>query len=110
MSKWTKWRPFPDPLKNGFLIAPFGVGVYDLRNKQTGELVLFGIGENCAFRMSSLLPEPLGCGVRKNAEKREYVLQHIENIEYRCLACEDISTAKEEESRLHSKNSYLFAI
>lgn len=109
MSEWTEWMPFPNPLKNGFLIAPFGPGVYDLRNKQTDDLVLFGIGENCAYRMSSLLPEPLGCGTRNNAKKREYVLEHLEHIEYRCLPCEDIGTAEEEERKLRNNNDYLFS-
>ncbi|AWF80288.1 hypothetical protein BTJ40_05380 [Microbulbifer sp. A4B17] len=81
MNEWTSWEPFPDPTKSDFLIAPFGPGVYDLRNKKTGEPILFGASKNCAFRMSSLPPKPFGFGTRKSTRKREYVLKQLLNIE-----------------------------
>ncbi|MCO1335480.1 hypothetical protein MO867_14165 [Microbulbifer sp. OS29] len=71
MDERTNWKSFPAPCNNDFLIAPFGPGVYDLRNKQAGQLILFGSSENCAHRMSRLLPEPLGCGTRNNIKKRK---------------------------------------
>ncbi|WP_444956937.1 hypothetical protein [Microbulbifer sp. ZKSA002] len=108
MNEWTGWKPFPDPRKNDLLIAPFGPGVYELRNKKTDELILFGSGKNCAFRMSSLLPKPFGCGTRKNAKKREYVLEQLLNIEYKVLACDDIETARKQEKKLKEERSYLF--
>lgn len=108
MNEWTNWKPFPDPRKNDLLIAPFGPGVYDLRNKKTDEPILFGSSKNCASRMSSLLPKPLGCNTRNNAEKREYVLKQLLNVEYRVLPCADKETAKKEEKQLKEKKSYLF--
>ena len=39
---WSEWRCFPDPQKGQYLYAPFGGGVYRLRNKATKEYVLFG--------------------------------------------------------------------
>ena len=53
---------FRDPGSFGELSAPFGPGVYELRNRKTGELVLFGMSKNVAYRMSSLLPQPDGGG------------------------------------------------
>lgn len=97
MNKWSKWRPFPDPRKGEYLHAPFGPGVYDLRRASTGNPVLFGIGKRCAMRMSSLLPKPLGAGTRDNARKRQYVLRHLSDIEYRTLACKTREEAAEEE-------------
>ncbi|WP_444917142.1 hypothetical protein [Microbulbifer sp. JMSA003] len=110
MSKWTKWKSFPDPRKNELITAPFGPGVYVLRNRKTKELVLFGSGKNCAFRMSSLLPKELGSGTRNNLEKRDYVLNNISQIEYCCLPCENINIAREEEKSLKNNKSrtYLF--
>ncbi|MFA0813050.1 hypothetical protein [Microbulbifer epialgicus] len=113
MNEWTDWKPFPDPRKNDLLIAPFGPGVYDLRNKKTNEPILFGSSKNCASRMSSLLPVPLGYGNRDNAEKREYVLEQLVDIEYRVLPCSNKETAKKEEKKLKDeklkeKKSYLF--
>lgn len=32
--KWSDWKSFPDPRKGGYLNAPFGSGVYQLRNKK----------------------------------------------------------------------------
>ena len=26
IGKWTDWKPFPDPTKGDFIIAPFGPG------------------------------------------------------------------------------------
>ena len=80
---WSRWHPFPDPRTHGFLHAPIGPGVYDLRRTSTKQPVLFGIGGRCAQRMSSLLPKPYGEGTRNNEAKRRYVLRHIADIEYR---------------------------
>ncbi|WP_299948728.1 hypothetical protein [uncultured Microbulbifer sp.] len=108
MNEWTDWKAFPDPRKNDIFIAPFGPGVYDLQNKKTGEPILFGSGKNCAFRMSSLLPKPFGCGTRKNIKKREYVLEQLLNVVYRVLPCADVKTARKMEKQLREEKSYLF--
>ena len=106
-SKWSDWLKFPDPDKNEYLYAPFGTGLYELRNIKTKELVLFGTGKNVAFRMTSLLPTPLGEGTRKNEEKRLYVLNHLKDIEYRTLAI-DIIKAKEIEREMKSFKNHIF--
>ena len=83
---WTEWRKFPDPRKGEYLFAPFSYGVYQIRNKKTNEFILFGSGKNLAYRMSSLLPKPFGQGTRNNEDKRKYILNNIENVEYRTVA------------------------
>lgn len=108
MEDWSEWRAFPNPNMGMFLYAPFGVGVYELKNFRTGELVLFGIGRNCAYRMSSLLPAPHGQGTRNNFRKREYVLDNIDVIEYRCLACRTYEEARLVEKQLKRASDYLF--
>lgn len=108
MAEWTKWRPFPDPREGQFLNAPIGPGVYELRHAGTGELVLVGIGANCAFRVSSLLPKPFGAGTRNNSAKRNYVLKHLADMEYRCLACKSRTDARVVEDDLRGKNKYRF--
>ncbi len=107
-SRWSRWLAFPDPGKGGYLSAPFGPGVYEVRNRQTRDLVLFGHGKNFAYRMSSLLPAPLGAGNRNNARKREYVLTHLANIEYRTKASTSKKEAENEERALRDRNSYIF--
>lgn len=104
--KWSGWRRFPDPRCEGFLVAPFGPGCYELRNG--GQLVLVGIGNNVAYRMSSLLPKPLGRGTRNNAAKRDYVLAHLGEIEYRTLACGSRREAAQLERERKSQARYLY--
>lgn len=108
MGEWSEWRPFPDPRREGYLQAPFGPGVYELRNRETGELVLPGSGKNCALRMTSLLPAPLGQGTRLNAKKREYVLAHLVALEYRTRALATSAAAKAFEDEIRRTGSYLF--
>lgn len=106
---WSRWLKFPDPRFGGYLNAPFGPGVYQLRNTNTNELVLFGRGKNLAYRMSSLLPNPLGGGTRKNEEKKEYVFRNLKDIEYRTKACSTKEDAVSEERLLRSKYIYVFS-
>jgi hypothetical protein len=105
---WSEWRRFPDPQRLDCLHAPFGPGVYELRRAASRELVLAGCGKNCAHRMTSLLPSPIGQGTRDNADKRNYVLEHLADIEYRTCACVSKKAALEEERRLRKTNNYRF--
>ena len=107
--RWSAWRAFPDPEDGGLLHAPFGAGVYQLRNRKTGEMVLFGESKNVATRMPTLLPPPLGAGggQRSNEKKKQYVQRYRSNIDYRTKACADKSSAVAEE-RTFSKKDYMF--
>ena len=108
MEIWSDWMSFPDPRKRGFIWAPIGPGVYELRRKDTGGYVLCGSGKNCAYRMTSLLPSTLGQGTRKNEDKRDYLLTNLDDIEYRCCACITVDEAREVEARLKREVTYLF--
>jgi hypothetical protein len=107
--KWSRWRPFPDPRKREMLIAPIGAGCYQLRRRDTGELLIFGHARNVARRMSSLLPWKVGGGGhRGNSEKREYVEAYLEQIEYHTCACADRRQARELESRIRAERHHKF--
>lgn len=106
--RWSSWRPFPNPTKGEYLCAPFGFGVYHLRRKDTKEYVLFGKGSHVAYRMSSLLPAPWGCGTRNNHEKREYVLRHIDQIEYQTVSFTERFAMDQCERELKNAHQYLF--
>jgi hypothetical protein len=108
VARWSDWLPFPDPRKSDLLVAPFGAGVYELRNRKTNELVLRGMGANCAHRMSSLLPKPLGQGTRNNAAKRRYVLAHLRDVEYRYMACASAGEAMALERARKTEQPCLF--
>ena len=106
--EWNTWRPFPDPRRGEYLHAPFGPGAYELRNRETGEAVLFGVSGNVARRLTSLLPRPLGAGTRRNDAKRAYVLAHLGEVEYRTMPCLSRDAALHQESRLRAAKRYLF--
>ena len=98
-TKWTDWRPFPDPTKGGLIVAPIGPGCYELRLAGSGQRVLFGSAGCVAYRMTSL--HPSGAGTRNNSDKRTYVGDHLPQIEYRVIAL-----ASRGEARLSSAVSF----
>ncbi len=113
-NNWSEWKKFPNPDKKEYLFAPFGPGVYQLRHSSFDhdcpeEFILFGSGKNVAFRMSSLLPKPKGEGTRKNKEKREYILENIDRIEYRTIAFEHKEESRVFEKYVKGKESYIFS-
>jgi hypothetical protein len=108
VSKWSRWERFPDPRRRDILRAPLGPGTYELRNRETGELVLIGSAKNCAYRLTSLLPPPLGQGTRRNDKKRQYVLRNLGRIDFRYYPCLRESEARQVEARRLREASYLF--
>jgi hypothetical protein len=106
---WSDWLSFPDPRRCEVLTAPFGAGCYEIKRRDTGKLVLFGMSDHVAARMTSLLPKPYGTGTRNNLQKREYILAHLGELEYRTLACPTRRQAQECERKLkESKSKYEF--
>ena len=109
MMEWSEWKPFPDPNLRGYIYAPFGPGVYELRNKERDEYVLFGRSKNVAWRMTSLFSrDDGGQGNRNNKDKQQYVQENLTVIEYRTLACDTEENAKKQERQLKSSRSYVF--
>lgn len=106
-SNWSDWHIFPTP-KNSFFHVPFYAGVYQLRDVQTGEYILFGSSKHTAYRMSSLLPKPDGCGTRNNIKKQEYLRNHLDSIEYRTISFTTIDEAKSFENKLKKLNIHKF--
>ena len=109
MSEWSEWRPFPDPRADGYLLAPFGPGVYELRHRESDGLVCVGSGKNCAYRMSSLLPAPRGEGTRNNAALRAYVLANLGALDYRTRPFPSGAEASVFEKDHRARGKYLFS-
>lgn len=105
---WSEWSKFPDSTRGEYLTAPFGMGVYQLINSKTGQLILFGKGKNLAYRMTSLLPPPYGQGNRNNENKRLYVLKNLHEIQYRTISVTSAKEMKYIEDDLKSENNHLF--
>ena len=106
--RWEPWRPFPDATKGELLTAPFGAGVYWLRDVRNNEDIYIGEGSNVAQRMTSLLPAPIGHGTRNNAPLRDYVLANIRHVVYRTAACISKADAKALEAKLIVENRPMF--
>jgi len=107
-NNWSQWLPFPDPSNKGVICAPFGPGVYQLRNKKTNEFVLFGMGENVAERMTSLLPDQVNSAKRKNIGKKDYVRDYLPDIEYRTMALANAADATAFETFIKEQENYIF--
>jgi hypothetical protein len=59
--------------------------------------------------MTSLLPPPFGAGHRSNADKRDYVLENLGDIEYRTAAHATRGEARVYERELKLKGGYRFS-
>ena len=105
---WKQWIPMPSPENCRNIVGPESSGVYQIINNQTGELILFGIGEECQKRMRSLFPAPYGTGTRNNECKRKYVLENWQVLKYRTIETDEIETAKSIEHLLIARNNHLF--
>jgi len=106
--RWEPWRPFPDAAKGELLTAPFGAGVYWLRDARDNQDIYIGEGSNVAQRMTSLLPAPLGHGTRNNAPLRDYVMANIQHVVYRTAACPSKTQAKSLEAKLMAEHKPRF--
>jgi len=115
---WSSWQSMPDPKCYGKSLAVVlqkfvhnhnQPGVYQLRNSKTAEFILFGIGVNLARRMGSLLPkEHGGVGKRRNFRKRDYVWDHLPNIEFRTICCNTRLEAQLIEKEIKNYNTHIF--
>ncbi len=109
MAVWSAWQRFPDFKAEGYPEAPDGPGVYELRNRSTGDLILVGESNTLAKRMKSLLPESHGGrGKRNNSAKREYVAQRLPDVEYRTFGCTTKAEARKLERQLLDTRTYIF--
>ena len=115
---WSNWKSLPNPSKshNSFrsLIMkavrnPSYPGVYQLKNNDTGEYVLFGVGVKVGERMCSLIPKEYGgVGRRNNHYKRDYVWKNIDYIQFRTITTETRNEALEIERFLKHQNIHIF--
>ena len=117
---WTQWESFPNPADYGFSLRlvfreilskanSCSSGVYQVRDKNTDEWILFGEGGCLEIRMGSLLPQSAGgTGTRDNSDKREDIWQNIHNREYRVLYTKTKEKAEEIDTFLKSLKIHKF--
>ena len=108
-NQWSKWREFADPKNHGILVAPWSFGVYQIRDKITKQFIYCGKGNFVGYRMLSLLPKYyFGKGTRNNTKLREYVMNHLNHIEYRTISCDSEQEAFKIERESKKEDEYLF--
>ena len=105
---WCEWQPMPMPENCRQISGPENSGLYQIRNKQSNKLILFGIGKKCQERMKSLYPKPFGTGTRNNEAKRKYILENWEVLEYRTMKTDTREKAKKIEDAVKAKKNHLF--
>ena len=69
---------------------------------ESHQVVHFYAGQWCTFTPA------LTAGTRNNKRLREYVREHLADIEYRTKACADKAAAKAEERKMRDNNHYCF--
>lgn len=106
MNNWSEWHVFPKECR--FPDTPKSPGVYELRHKSTEKLIRVGESINVRDRMKSLLPPPYGTGTRNNIGLRNYLLEHIADVEYRILECDTKQEAKAIQDKMLSTGKYIF--
>lgn len=105
---WTVWQPMPKPGNCRAINGPKGPGVYQIRHLETKQLIQFGIGKRCQDRMKSLYPKSYGSGTRNNEDKRMYILENWQVLEYRTLETGSREEAYLIESGIKSFKNHLF--
>ncbi|MBS1623144.1 MAG: GIY-YIG nuclease family protein [Bacteroidetes bacterium] len=109
MKEWSAWRPMPSPERcKEDIEGPAESGVYQIRNKKTGQYIQFGESKNCRKRMKSFFPKPYGTGTRNNEKKRIYILENWQYLEYRTIATDSKQEAVQIDRELKSQNIHLF--
>lgn len=105
---WSYWEPMPSPENCRKIFGPKGPGVYQLKNLQTNEFILFGESIKCRKRMKSFFPKPFGTGIRNNENKRVYVLENWQNLIYRTIETNTKEEAVKIDRFLKSLNIHKF--
>ena len=103
-NQWSAWMPMPPPENRGIIKGPETFGVYQVRNKASKDLILFGNAGECQERMKSLYS---GNG-RKNKSKVKHVLENWKALEYRTMETNCKEEAEAVEGLLKAKKNHLF--
>lgn len=106
--EWGDWAPMPSPENFRQIEGPQEAGVYQIRDRDRKELILFGSGNECRKRMKSLFPKPYGVGTRNNLEKRNFVLENWKELEYRTIETTCEEEAQAIEGLLKAKKNHRF--
>jgi hypothetical protein len=96
---WSTWKRFPDAQSGEHVEAPIGPGVYEVRHTLTGRVVAFGHSANVANALADLKLNG-GIGAFMRLFRKQPLVSHVSELEYRTCAAMSRSEARSAAQRL----------
>jgi hypothetical protein len=96
---WSNWKRFPDAYSGEHVEAPIGPGVYEVRHTMTGRVVAFGHSANVANSLADLKLSD-GSSVFTRLFRKQPLVSHVADLEYRTCAAATRAEAKTAAQRL----------
>jgi hypothetical protein len=96
---WSSWKRFPDAHSGEHVEAPIGPGVYEVRHTMTGRVVAFGHSGNVANSLADLKLDD-GASVFTKLFRKQPLVSHVADLEYRTCAAASRAEAKTAAQRL----------
>lgn len=97
MSNWSAWKRFPNPKRGGYVEAPIGAGLYEVRRISNGALFDFNASGNVALALSNL-------GARRSGLRallgRGTPPLPLDDLEYRTCPSESLALARTAAERI----------
>ena len=90
---WSSWKRFPDVKSGDSIEAPIGPGVYEVRHASTGHVIAFGPAGNVAHALSELKLDG-GAGAFSRLFRKQPLVAHVSEMEYRTCAAASRAEAK----------------
>jgi hypothetical protein len=96
---WSNWKRFPDVDNGDSVEAPIGPGVYEVRHASSGRVIAFGPANNVAQALSELKLDG-GVSTFSRLFRRQPLVPHVAELEYRTCAAASRAEAKTAAHRL----------
>ena len=94
VDRWSQWKNFPANDRGELLNAPVGPGLYELRQRHTGELLGFGHSANVAAALTAhFTPSLWSRLLQKKAPQ-------LHNVEYRTMSASSLRHARDQEAAI----------
>lgn len=100
MANWSTWKRFPNPERGGYVEAPIGPGLYEVRRISNGSLFDFNASGNVALALSALTAKR--SGLRALLGRGAPPLP-LDDLEYRTCASDSLDLARTAADRIEGR-------
>ena len=97
MANWSTWKRFPNPERGGYVEAPIGPGLYEVRRISNGTLFDFNASGDVALALSTLIAKR--SGFRALLGRGTPPLP-LDDLEYRTCPSETLDLARTAADRI----------